>query len=104
LLRSGTAKLAVESQGIRREYEVISLLRRSGRRFRRLTVRAGGALDGVSIVAIHPRESYEVAVLAVRTANGWKFSPSGTTTLSAGDELFAVGTADALERFAEVVA
>jgi hypothetical protein len=104
LLRSDSAKLVVESQGIRSEYEVISLLRRAGRRFRRLTVRSGGPLDGTALGTAHPRETYDVAVLAVRTADGWQFAPSGTTTVSAGDELFAVGTADALERFAEVVA
>lgn len=104
LLRTDEAKLLVRSQGIRREYEVISLLRRAGRRFRRLTVRSGGILDGVSIGVAQPRDTYDVAVLAVRTASGWQFAPSGSTTLSAGDELFAVGSGDALDRFAEVVA
>lgn len=104
LLRADSAKLVVESQGTRQEYEVLSLLRRSGKRFRRLTVRAGGVLDGVSIGVAQPRDTYEVSILAVRTASGWQFAPSGTTTLSAGDELFAVGTSDALDRFAGVVA
>jgi len=104
LLRADSAKLVVESQGIRREYEVLSLLRRTGNRFRRLTVRSGGALDGVPIGVAQPTETDTVAILAVRTASGWQFAPPGTTTLSAGDELFAVGTSDALERFAEVVA
>jgi len=104
LLRADSAKLVVESQGTRHEYEVLSLLRRSGKRFRRLTVRAGGALDGVSIGVAKPRETYEVAILAARTASGWQFAPPGTTTLSAGDELFVVGTSAALDRFGEVVA
>ena len=104
LLRTDSAKLVVESQGTRHEYEVLSLLRRSGKRFRRLTVRAGGALDGVSIGLATPRETYDVAVLAVRTASGWQFAPPGTTTLAPGDELFVVGTSPALDRFGEVVA
>ncbi|QCC50330.1 potassium channel family protein [Halapricum salinum] len=104
LLRTDSAKLVVESQGTRHEYEVLSLLRRSGKRFRRLTVRAGGALDGISIGLAKPRENYDVAVLVVRTASGWQFAPPGTTTLAAGDELFVVGTSAALDRFGEVVA
>ena len=104
LLRADSAKLVVESQGTRREYEVISLLRRSGKRFRRLTVRAGGALDSTAIGVVQANETYEVAILAVRTASGWQFAPPGSTTLTAGDELFAVGTADALQRFSEAVA
>lgn len=104
LLGTTQAKLLVEAQGTRHEYEVLSLLRRSGRRIRRLTVRAGGEFDGVTLGAATLRERYDVAVLAVRTADGWRFAPEGTTTLSAGMELFAVGTTDALDRFAEVVA
>ncbi|MEF8882390.1 MAG: TrkA C-terminal domain-containing protein [Halapricum sp.] len=103
LLGSEGVTLIVESQGTRREYEVVSLLRRSGRRFRRLTVRAGGALDGTAIGTADLRDAYGVAVLAVRTADEWQFAPPGTTTLSPGDELFAVGVPDALDRFAEAV-
>jgi hypothetical protein len=104
LLGSEGVTLIVESQGTRREYEVVSLLRRSGRRFRRLTVRAGGALDGTEIGTADFRDAYGVAVLAVRTADEWQFAPSGTTTLSPGDELFAVGMPDALDRFSGAVA
>jgi hypothetical protein len=100
LLRADEVKVVVESRGTRREYEAVSLLRRADRRFRRLTVRAGSQLAGTTLGAARVRERYDAAVVAVRTAGGWSLAPSGETTLSAGDELFAVGTADALDGFA----
>ncbi|MCU4718440.1 potassium channel family protein [Halapricum hydrolyticum] len=103
LLRADGATVIVESRGVRREYEVLSLLRRAGKRFRRLTVRPGSELDGVTLAGANVRGRYEVAVLAVRTGGGWQFSPKGTRQLAAGDELFAVGSGDALDRFGEVV-
>jgi K+/H+ antiporter YhaU regulatory subunit KhtT len=99
-LRADEVKVVVESRGTRREYEAVSLLRRADRRFRRLTVRAGSQLAGTTLGAARVRERYDAAVVAVRTAGGWSLAPSGETTLSAGDELFAVGTADALDGFA----
>jgi Trk K+ transport system NAD-binding subunit len=53
------------------------------------------------------RDTYGVAVLAVRPAtggSGWQLAPEGSTELHAGDDLFAVGTRDDLARFVEVVA
>ncbi len=99
LLRAGEAKVVVESRGTRREYEVVSLLRRANKRFRRFTVRAGGLLDGQPLGTAGLRETYGVAVLAARTGDGWTFAPDGTTTLGDGDELFAVGARDALDAF-----
>lgn len=104
LLRADGATVVVEAAGIRREYEVISLLRRAGRRFRRLSVRAGGPLDGTTLGAADCRRQYEVAVLAARTDEGWRFAPGGETPVAAGDELFAVGTGEALRTFEEAVA
>lgn len=104
LLRARRAKVIVEARGTRREYELLSFFRRATKRFRRLTVRAGGLLDGRSIGTVDVREQFGVVVLAVRTAEGWRFAPRGSTTLSDGDELFAVGGRDALEQFSEAVA
>jgi hypothetical protein len=88
----------VTSRGTRREFELVSLLRRAGGRVRRLSVVEGGALDGATIGAANVRETYGVAILAVRGGE-WRFAPDGDTELRAGDELFAVGTADALDGF-----
>jgi hypothetical protein len=104
LVRASTARVVVEARGTRLEYELISLLRRANRRFRRLTVAAGGALDGTSLGAVGVRETYDVAVLAVRKPTGWQLVPRGTVELAAGDELYAVGTRDALDAFAGDVA
>jgi uncharacterized protein with PhoU and TrkA domain len=104
LLRVDRARVVVEARGTRREFELVSLLRRAGRRIRRLTVRADGTLDGATLGAANVRDEHGVAVLAVRSADGWTFAPSGSRRLTAGDELFAVGTVDALDAFAEVAA
>ena len=104
LVRASNARVVVEARGTRLEYELISLLRRSNRRFRRLTVAAGGALDGTTLGTASVRESYDVAVLAVRKPTGWQLVPRGTVELAAGDELYAVGTREALDAFAGDVA
>jgi len=99
LVRAGEAKVVVESRGTRREYEVVSLLRRADKRFRRFTVRAGSLLDGQPLGKADLREAYGVSVLAARTEEGWTVAPGGTTTLGEGDELFAAGNRDALDAF-----
>lgn len=116
LLRADRARVRVCSRGTHREFEAVSLLRRAGNRFRRVTVRAGGALDGTTIGAASVRDAYGVAVLAVRSSSGdskspgsagesrWRFSPDGDVALSAGDELFVVGRPNALDAFVEGVA
>jgi hypothetical protein len=112
LLGVARARLSVRSRGTRREFELVSLLRRSGKRFRKVSVRAGGPLDGVTIGEAGVRDNYDVAVLAVRhppgeTTDGdrrWAFAPRGGTALTAGDELFVVGTATDLTAFQGAVA
>ncbi|WP_418286325.1 potassium channel family protein [Halorubrum sp. DTA46] len=101
LLRADRGRVVVLSRGTRREYELTTLLRRAGKRFRKVSVIAGGPLDGHTIGEIGVREAYDVAVLAARH-DSWTIAPSGSQPLSAGDELFVVGSRDALDRFAEV--
>jgi hypothetical protein len=96
LLRASDVKVVVESRGTRREYEAVSLLRRAGRHVRRLAVRPDGPLDGIQIGPARLPETEGITVLAVKSADGWLVAPDGTTTLEAGDELFAVGTRDSL--------
>jgi hypothetical protein len=104
LLRSAMPKVVVEPRGTHREYELVSLLRRAGRRFRRLTVRADGPLDGTTLRDAHVREAYDVAIVAVRTPDGWQVAPRGDAAVEAGDELYAIGDRDALDAFVEAVA
>lgn len=106
LVGADAERLVALSRGTRREFDLVSLLRRAGKRFRRLTVRAGGALDGSTLGAARVRDSYGVAVLARRGRddNGWTLVPRGDQALAAGDALLVVGARDPLDRFAEAVA
>ncbi|RLM72920.1 potassium channel family protein [Halorubrum sp. Atlit-26R] len=103
LLRADRGRVLVLSRGTRREYELTALLRRAGKRFRKVSVIAGGPLDGHTIGEAEVREAYDVAVLAARHES-WTIAPDGSQSLSAGDDLFVVGSRDALDRFAEVAA
>ena len=103
LLRVDRGRVLVLSRGTRREYELTALLRRTGKRFRRVSVVADGPLDGHTIGEVEVREAYDVAVLAARHES-WTIAPGGSQPLSAGDELFVVGSRDALAQFEEVAA
>ncbi|AZQ15067.1 potassium channel family protein [Halorubrum sp. PV6] len=103
LLRAERGRVLVLSRGTRREYELTTLLRRAGKRFRKVSVVAGGPLDGHTIGDADVREAYDVAVLAAHHES-WTIAPSGSQSLSAGDDLFVVGSRDAIDRFAEVAA
>jgi hypothetical protein len=106
LIGADAERLVALSRGTRREFELVSLLRRAGKRFRRLTVRANGALDGSTLGAARVRDSYGVAVLARRGRDddGWTLVPRGDQAVAAGDALLVVGARDPLDRFAEAVA
>lgn len=99
LLRAPEAKIVVESRGTRREFEVVSMLRRADRRFRRLVVGAGSRLDGLKLGTADLRSTEGVDIFAIKRGDTWQVAPDGTTTLEAGDELFAVGERDRLESF-----
>ncbi|GAB3683685.1 hypothetical protein GCM10028857_11600 [Salinarchaeum chitinilyticum] len=103
LLACDRGRVVVRSRGTRREFELLSLFRRSGKRIAKLTVQGGGPLDGTSIGAAAIRDTQDVAVLAVRSVRAdtgkrsWSFSPDGSTLLTAGDELFVVGSRSAID-------
>ena len=104
LLGVRRGKIVVTARGTHREFELISLLRRAGKKFLKRPIRANGPLDGTTIGEADLRTSHGVAVLAVKRPDGWVVAPRGSTELHAGDELFAVGTREALDAFEEVVA
>ena len=104
LLRASRAKVVVESRGTRREYELVSLLRRANMRFRRVTPHSGPPLDGVTIGEAALRETYDVAVFAVKKPDGWRIAPGDETRLVAGEPLFVVGTRSNIDAFEEAVA
>lgn len=103
LLSTERARVTVRSRGVHREYELVSLLRRAGKRFRKLTIDAESPLVGTTLGGVSLREEYGVAVLAVRRASGWTIAPRGSNEFAAGDELAVVGSRDALLGLAEVV-
>ncbi len=103
LLEADEVTLVVTSQGTRREFELTTLLRRAGKRFRRVRVVSDGPLDGNTIGEASVLDTYDVAILAVKDER-WRFAPRGETELEAGDELFTVGTREALDTFSEVAA
>ena len=100
LLAADRGRVLVLSRGTRREYELTALLRRAGKRFRKVSVVPGGPLDGHTIGSVGVRDRYDVAVLAARH-DSWTLAPDGSQRLSAEDELFVVGSRDAIDRFAE---
>ncbi|SDQ15244.1 potassium channel family protein [Halopelagius longus] len=104
LVSADVDRFVVRSRGVRREFELVNLLRRAGKRFRRLTVREGGALDGSTLGEATVRDQFSVAVLAVRSDGRWSLAPRGEHRIEAGDDLIAVGSATDLDAFAEVVA
>ncbi|AXG11540.1 potassium channel family protein [Haloplanus rubicundus] len=104
LLGSTVERLSIQSRGTRREYELLSLLRRAGNRIRKVTLREGAPLAGTTIGDAALRDAYGVTVLAVRHAGRWQFAPRGSQALDAGDDLFVVGSYDAVTAFREAVA
>ncbi|RDZ47755.1 potassium transporter TrkA [Haloferax sp. Atlit-19N] len=104
LLGSDVKRFIVTSRGVRREFELVSLLRRAGKRFSRLSVRAESPLDGVTLGKAGVRDGYGVAVLAVRHGGNWTIAPRGDQEISAGDTLYAVGSRSDLTGFEEAVA
>lgn len=104
LLSVQRGTVIVTARGTRREFELLSLLRRAGKRFRKVAVKPASELDGSTIGHADIRDRHGVAVLAVKRPGGWTVAPRGSTELAAGYELYVVGTHDALNAFEEVVA
>ncbi len=104
LLGTTRAKVVVTARGTRREFELVSLLRRAGKRFRTMTVKSTGEIAGQTIGKANVRETYGVAVLGIKRPDGWLVAPRGGTELRVGDELFAVGKRGALNALEEVIA
>lgn len=104
LLGATDVTIVVTARGTRREYELVALLRRTGQRMRRVTIRADGPLDGTTIGEADVREAYGVAILAVRHDDEWHVAPRGGASLAGGDELFVAGTRSDLAAFQGAVA
>ena len=97
LLSVDRGRVLVRPRGSRREFELLSTLRRSAVQIARVTVRADGPLAGSTIADVSAQPEGRVLVGAMRSVRGtaprrhWAISPSPTTTVTAGDELFVIG-------------
>jgi hypothetical protein len=103
LLAADRARVLVQSRGRRREFELLSLLRRAGKRFRRVSVGEESDLAGSTLGGARLREAYDVVVLAVRSEGVWAIAPGGSTRLAPGTEVLVVGGRSQIDRFAEAV-
>jgi len=101
LLEAGELQVVVLSRGTRREFELVSLLRRSGIRFQKLTVKPTGPLDGHTIGEVSVRDTYNVLIIAAKHEQ-WQVAPRCSQILSAGDSLYVIGSREALASFEEV--
>lgn len=104
LLGVDRAHVVVRSRGNRREFELISLLRRAGKRFQRLTVAEDSEFVGQTLGEAAVRDVHDIVVLARRGSEGWVIAPRGSTQIGAQDELFVVGTREAIDRFEGMLA
>lgn len=104
LLDADSGNVVVTSRGTRREFELISLLRRGDGSIRRVTAGPTGSLTGQSLRDSDLRDEYGVAVLAVGRDGRWRVAPAGSTTVTTGDELFLVGPRSAVDTVVEAVA
>lgn len=100
LLQASEPQVVVCSRGTRREFELVSLLRRSGMRFGKLTVKAAGPLDGTTIGEVGVRDTYNVLIVAAKREQ-WQVAPRGSQVLSAGDTLYVIGSRGNLAAFEE---
>lgn len=103
LLDATGARVVVTSRGSRREYELLSLLRRAGRWIRRISIESGSPLDGTPLGESAVRAEYGVTILAIRDGGEWTVAPGPDTVLRGGVEVYAVGGRDGLRQFREVV-
>lgn len=92
VLTAGSVRLVVRSRGTRREFELVSLLARAGKRFRKLVVGETATLANRTLRETDLRDAHGVVVLAVRSAGTWRLAPDGDTMLAVGDEVIAVGS------------
>lgn len=104
LLAADAIRLAIRSRGVRREFELVGLLRRTGKRFRRVAVDDDSPLADTTLGEAALRDVHGVAVLAIRHDRSWTIGPRGSQQIAPDDELIVVGSTANLDAFREVVA
>ena len=102
VIRTEFAPVLIHSHGNQPEYEAIGVLKQHGNRFRKVLIEDGSSLVGSTIGSAQIRDSYGVAILAIRRISDRIIAPRGSTELMAGDALILVGKGDQLRTFEEV--
>lgn len=102
VLEKDVNRFAVKSRGENREYELVSLLRRDGIQFEKVTVTQDGGLTEKPLGEVASRERYGVSILGVKRGQEWFIAPDGSTTFQADDQLFVSGPRESLADFREV--
>lgn len=102
VIRTKFAPVIIHSHGNQPEYEAIGVLKQHGNRFKKVLIEDGSSLVGATIGSAQIRDSYGVAILAIRRISHRIIAPRGTTELMAGDALILVGKSDNLQAFEEV--
>ncbi|MFB6255046.1 MAG: TrkA C-terminal domain-containing protein [Halobacteriaceae archaeon] len=101
VLQEQYTQLLIKARGIRQEFAFISLLRRTGKRIKRLTVQPDSQVTGRSLESLNLRERYQVVLIGVRDEGTWNIAPNRKTVLQPNNEIFVIGQADALKTFEE---
>jgi hypothetical protein len=104
LLGVERGKVIVAARGTHREFELVTMLRQAGKRFRKMTVRPDSEIAGETIGSADLRDTHHVAVLAIERGDTWLVAPRGSVELLAGDQLFVVGKRTRLDAFERAVA
>lgn len=104
LVGADRGRVVVASRGTRREYELVSLLRRDGNGFAKLRLRGSSPFVDRRVGDVRFRDEHGVAVLAIKRADEWLFAPGGATALRADDELFVTGPGPKLDALKEAAA
>lgn len=103
VIRADFAPMIVHSRGKQREYETIGVLETHGNQFRKVTIGEKSPLVGRTIGAVQVRDTYGIAILAIRRPTERIIAPRGGTQLEVDDTLIVVGKVAELRAFKEVV-
>lgn len=97
-LAADDVRTVATARGEGREYELLSVIRRSGGTIARLAIGDASPRVGATVERLERDDPGGVVVLAVRRGDDWQFDVDRTTTLAAGDELFLLGDRTTLAR------
>lgn len=103
LLSGDVSNVMVGARGKRREFELVSLLKKAGNQFRKIKVADGSPIAGKTLGDGRVRDTYGVGVLAIRRSTERIVAPRGQTVINSGDELYIAGTRESIASFEEAV-